>query len=61
MRLARDLGVSVETMRRWMSGHTTLPSHHGAFRKALVLLRTRAAELGRAADDLERWFALNEA
>ncbi len=43
--LADDLGVSRETIRRWMSGHTALAEDHGIFRELQEIIQARIAIL----------------
>ena len=46
--LAADLGISRETLRRWLNGHTHLPPDHGVWRDAMALMERAAA--GREAE-----------
>lgn len=57
MRISRDLAVDDDTIRRWMTGRTELTVRHGVFDDALVLLRRRAEEINKQADELGRWMA----
>lgn len=53
--LARGVKVDDDTIRRWMTGRTTLPVEHGVFKDALILMRQREQEISEAADELEQW------
>jgi DNA-binding transcriptional regulator YdaS (Cro superfamily) len=48
--LARDLGVSDRTMRRWVAGEQSVPA--GVALDLLRLTEERAGELGTLADQL---------
>lgn len=55
MPLSRDVGISDETLRRWMTGRTELPADHGVFADALALLQRREAEIAEAKTALRKW------
>jgi transcriptional regulator with XRE-family HTH domain len=50
MRLSRDLGVSDDTMTRWLNGKTEVPPSHEALKTAEKFLRAKAVELLAIAD-----------
>ncbi|MBN9525813.1 MAG: hypothetical protein J0H82_06410 [Alphaproteobacteria bacterium] len=58
LRFARDLDIDDDTLRRWMTGRTTLLADHGVFDDTIALLRRRAAEISARANQLERWLLL---
>lgn len=55
LRFARDVGIDDDTLRRWMTGRTLLRADHGVFDDTVAVLRRRADEIRRSADDLARW------
>jgi hypothetical protein len=50
--LARSLGVSDRTMRRWLSGENPIPA--GVWGDCCALLRVRRLEIGNLLDPPER-------
>ena len=55
MRLARDLGIDDDTLRRWVSGRTPLSPTHGVFQDALALLERRGVEISDVEGALKEW------
>jgi hypothetical protein len=53
MRLSRDLDLSKDTISRWLLGRVELRPTHPVFIELRALLRAKARDLARAADDLD--------
>ena len=45
--LANDLNVNRETIRRWLNGHTPLPSDHSVFESLQRLVKKRIDTLSK--------------
>ena len=50
--LARDLGVSRESIRRWLNGSQPLSPEHGIWDDVIILVRAQAEESSRRAEAL---------